>query len=161
MAERIQHWLDLVGAELDVSRATFTIRRGKVFSTDVEWCAEGVKPTRGDKISARIIESVVQHGIQELNKETAKELLPKGMRLFSGPALSIIEVLQQLVSIILAPIYFAGELVAIISLDFCKERKELCGWSARQLQSAERLAKQLNLVLEADSELLSKPPFTE
>ena len=29
MVERIQGWLDLVGAELDVSRATFTIKRIK------------------------------------------------------------------------------------------------------------------------------------
>ena len=82
------------------------------------------------------------------------------MRLFSGPALSIIEVLQQLVSIILAPIHYNGEMVAIISLDFCKERKALCGWSAEQLRDAERLTKRFNQILEQDSALLSNPPFT-
>ncbi|MBD3398754.1 MAG: hypothetical protein GF399_00290 [Candidatus Coatesbacteria bacterium] len=159
--ELIQRFLDLLGPELDVSRACFNVKRNRVYTTELEWLAAGVKSSLGEKVSARIIESLVADDIRELNKDTAKELLPPGLRLISGSVLGILEVLQRLVAIVAGPIRYRGELVAVVSFDICKERKASAGWSGRKLNAVGALIQRFNSALEREKDLLGEPPFIQ
>lgn len=157
--KRIQAYLNLLGPELDVSRACFNVNRGRVYTTEVEWAAPGVKSSLGEKVSARIIENLVKDDIQELNKETANELLPRGLRLISGSVLTIMEVLQRVVSIVAAPFRHRGELVAVVSFDICKERREHAGWSRYKLGEVGELLHRFNSAFDDEPDLLEHPPF--
>lgn len=157
----IQRFLELLGPELDVSRACFNVKRNRIYTTELEWLAAGVKSSLGEKVSARIIESLVADDIRELNKDTAKELLPPGLRLISGSVLGILEVLQRLVAIVAGPIRYRGELVAVVSFDICKERKASAGWSGRKLNAVGALIHRLNATLELKKNLLAERPFVQ
>ncbi len=146
--ELIQRFCDTVGPGLDLSRCCYSKFSGRVLVTDFEWVANGVTPTLGSKISERVIRALLKDDIQEFNRQTAEDMLPRHLQILGAPVLSMLESMQQLAAIIAAPIRINGELAAVISHDICTERAHLANWPQEKLDFASELCKMLEAELQ-------------
>ncbi|MCK4595015.1 hypothetical protein KAU45_10970 [bacterium] len=118
----IQGFANILGPGLGSSRVCYNEKQGNVFTTVIEWLDDGVKPSIGQKLPGKIIQKLVTDDINEFTRERVIQLLPRELKYITGPFLSVLEILQNIVSIIASPIYINGELCGFLSLDNCRDQ---------------------------------------
>lgn len=133
---------------MNTSRCCYSKFYGRVVITDIEWVAEGVEPTAGAKISERVVRALLTKDIQELNRQTAEEMLPEHLKIIGAPVLDMLEGMQQLAALIVSPIRTNGEMSAVMAFDICKERAHLANWPQNKLDFVSGLCKMLEAELQ-------------
>ncbi len=155
----IQGFANILGPGLGSSRVCYNEKQGNVYTTVIEWLDEGVKPSIGQKLPGKIIQKLVTSDIHDFTREKVIQLLPREFKYIAGPFLSVLEILQNIVSIIAGPIYINGELCGFLSLDNCRDRKDQTNWSEEKLNFTSEIIKLL--CVELDRRKLIAPIFTQ
>ncbi len=146
--ELLQGFMDILGHGMEVSRACYNEKQGNDFITALEWIADGVKPSLGQKLPNRFMQALVTGDIHYFTRETAARLLPKELKFIAGTVLSVLEFLQNISAIIAAPLYVDGQMTAVVSLDICREHRERKDWSQDQLDFVARMVRNLGREIE-------------
>jgi len=131
--ELVRRFVNILGPGFDVSRACYNELTANVYVTVVEWVDRGVKPTVGQKLPVEIVEKLLYSDVHLWTRQTAVELLPKGLRFIAGPVLSVMEILQNIAAIVVSPVRLGGEICAAVSLDICRDDRRSTNWPREKL----------------------------
>jgi class 3 adenylate cyclase len=131
--ELIRRFVNVIGPGLGVSRACYNELTGNVYVTVIEWLDRGVRPTVGQKLPSEFVEKLVYGDVHLWTRQTAVELLPKGLRFIAGPVLSVMEILQNIAAIVASPVRVGGEVCAVLSLDICRGERRPVNWPREKL----------------------------
>jgi class 3 adenylate cyclase len=131
--ELIRRCVDILGPGLGVSRACYNELSGNVYVTVVEWINTGIRPSIGQKLPSDFIEKLVYADVHIWTRQTAVELLPRGLRFIAGPVLSVMEILQNIAAIVVSPVRVGGEVCAVLSLDICRSERRNVDWPQEKL----------------------------
>jgi len=131
--ELLRRFVNILGPGLGVSRACYNELNGNAYVTVVEWVDHGIKPTVGHKLPAEIVEKLLNSDVHLWTRQTAVELLPKGLRFIAGPVLSVMEILQNIAAIVACPVQIGSESRSALSLDICRSERRSIDWPREKL----------------------------
>jgi class 3 adenylate cyclase len=146
--ELVRRFVNILGPGLDVSRACYNELTTNVYVTVVEWVDQGVRPTIGHKLPVEIVEKLLDSDVHLWTRQTAVELLPKGLRFIAGPVLSVMEILQNIAAIVVCPVQTVGEIRSALSLDICRDGRRSTNWPREKLDFFATVARLLGDELE-------------
>ena len=112
--ELIQKVLDLVGPELDVSRACYNeCQRRRAVCTQ-EWCDIGVKSSIGSNIPRALMEVLSADGAFVFSSENVESKIPRALHPVTIPVIRALIKALSLKSVLTVPFHADGELLSLL-----------------------------------------------
>ncbi len=124
--ELIQQLLNKTGPTIGVSRACYNTFVGSDpeagdLQCSIEWCADGAKPTLGEKVSNTLVKHFIGRDIFVLTPASALEVVPRPFRAIAKPMIAALARAQNLDYAAMLPFYVNNKLEGLFSFDVCKD----------------------------------------
>lgn len=105
--ELINKMLDFIGPVINVSRVSFSKLFGNYFEDGelkciLEWCEQGVKPSIGVSLPAKVVNFFIKENIIVVDRKTAIKHIPKSLHPVARPIISTFEKKLNLDSLLVA-----------------------------------------------------------
>jgi PAS domain S-box-containing protein len=126
--ELIQQLLNEIGPVFNVSRACFLRYKGNDDASDliceIEWCNDGIKPTRGNKEPGFLIKHFIGQEMINITPQTALGMVPGPLRAIAMPIIATLAAIEDLESTSLLAYRLEGKTRGWFSFDICRSQKD-------------------------------------